>query len=89
MEVSMKNKPKLIRMNADLLEFLYTKFRRHLGASEEQAGCIARSISMGDRQGKLYQGIGVMEAHLLAFKGFMEKYGIDFDELEREWEETR
>jgi LDH2 family malate/lactate/ureidoglycolate dehydrogenase len=65
----MKQAPKLIRMNADFLEFLYRKFWQHLGASEEQASCIARAISMGDRQGKLYQGIGVMEALIIPLEG--------------------
>ena len=65
----MAEKTKLIAMNADFLEFLYQRFWRHLGASEEQAGCIARVISLADRQGKLYQGMGVMEALLIPVEG--------------------
>jgi len=65
----MGQKPKLISMDADFVEFLYKKFWQHLGASEEQAGCIARGISLGDRQGKLYQGMGVMEALLIPVEG--------------------
>jgi hypothetical protein len=56
-------------MNADFVEFLYKRFFQHLGASNEQAACIARGISLGDRQGKLYQGMGVMEALLIPVEG--------------------
>ena len=59
----------LVKMNADFAEFLYKKFWRHLGASEEHAGWIARGLSLGDRQGKLYQGMGVMEAILIPVEG--------------------
>lgn len=65
----MSKDKKLVSMNADFVEFLYNKFWMKLGASEEQAACIARGISLGDRQGKLYQGMGVMEAVLIPVEG--------------------
>lgn len=59
----------LIKMDADLLEFLYKSFWMKLGASEEHAKAFARGVSMGDRQGKLFQGMGVMEAALIPVEG--------------------
>jgi hypothetical protein len=32
--------------------------------------------------------VDIMEDHLVAFKGNMEKYGLDYSELEREWSES-
>jgi len=61
----MKGDAKLIQMDPDFVEFLYKKFWMELGASEEHAATIARGISLGDRQGKLYQGMGVLEAVLI------------------------
>ncbi len=65
----MNKEAKLLKMDADLLEFFYKKFWMKLGASEEHAKAFARGISMGDRQGKLYQGMGVMEAALIPVEG--------------------
>ena len=32
--------------------------------------------------------VDIMEDHLMAFKGFLEKYGLQYDQLEREWTES-
>jgi len=60
---------KLIKMDANFLEFLYKKFWMKLGTSEEHAKAFARGVSLGDRQGKIYQGMGVMEAALIPVEG--------------------
>ncbi len=65
----MSNKAKLIKMNPDFVEFLYRKFWIKLGASEEHARSIARVIALADKQGKLYQGMGVLEALLIPVEG--------------------
>ena len=59
---------KRLKMNADFLEYCYKRFWQQLGASEEHARIVARNISLGDRQGKLYQGMGVIEAVLIPFE---------------------
>ncbi len=60
---------RLLKMNPDMLEFMYKKFWMQLGASEPHAEAFARGVSMGDRQGKIYQGMGVMEAALIPVEG--------------------
>ncbi|MBW2369895.1 MAG: Ldh family oxidoreductase, partial [Deltaproteobacteria bacterium] len=65
----MKKETKLTQMNPNFLEFLYKKFWMKLGASEAHADCIARVIALADRQGKLYQGMGVLEALLIPIEG--------------------
>lgn len=56
-------------MKADFVEFLYKKFFMATGASEKHASIIARNISLADKQGKLYQGMGVLEAVLIPIEG--------------------
>ena len=56
-------------MDADYLQYCYKQFWSKLGASEEHARIVARNLSLGDRQGKFYQGMGVLEAILLPFEG--------------------
>ncbi|PAB57828.1 Ldh family oxidoreductase [Anaeromicrobium sediminis] len=60
---------KLLKMNADFLEFCYRRLWQAAGASESHAKAVARNISLGDRQGKLYQGMGVIEALLIPLQG--------------------
>lgn len=60
---------KLLKMNADFLEFCYKELWMAAGASEQHADAVARNISLGDRQGKLYQGMGVLEALLIPLQG--------------------
>ncbi|MBW2369073.1 MAG: Ldh family oxidoreductase, partial [Deltaproteobacteria bacterium] len=62
-------------------------------------GCPKRpgveEIYMPDEWGlkKVYRennpDVDIMEDHLKAFKGFMEKYGLSYETLEKEWEETK
>lgn len=56
---------KLLKMNADFLEHCYKQLWMGAGASEEHARAVARNVSLGDRQGKIYQGMGVLEAILI------------------------
>jgi L-2-hydroxycarboxylate dehydrogenase (NAD+) len=63
------NQSKKLSMNADFLEFCYYRFWRQLGASETHSRIVARNISLGDRQEKIYQGMGVLEAVLIPFEG--------------------
>lgn len=65
----MNKKPQLVKMRADFVEFLYNRFFLALGASEDHARIIARNISLADKQGKLYQGMGVLEAVLIPIEG--------------------
>ena len=65
----MKKETKLIQMKADFVEFLYKQFFLATGASEEHADIIARNIIIADKQGKLYQGMGVLEAVLIPIEG--------------------
>ncbi len=65
----MKTKPHLIQMKANFVEFLYKRFFIATGATEEHAQIIARNISLADKQGKLYQGMGVLEAVLIPIEG--------------------
>lgn len=58
-------KAKLLKMNADFLEHCYKQLWMGAGASEEHASAVARNVSLGDRQGKIYQGMGVLEAILI------------------------
>ena len=60
---------KKLSMNADYLEYCYKQFWQKLGGSEEHARIVARNLSMGDRQGKLYQGIGVLETIVMTYEG--------------------
>lgn len=58
-----------LSMNADYLEYCYKQFWLKLGASEEHARIVARNHSLGDRQGKFYQGMGVLEAIIMTYEG--------------------
>lgn len=60
---------KRLSMNADYLQYCYKQFWLKLGGSEEHARIVARNLSMGDRQGKIYQGIGVLETIVMTFEG--------------------
>lgn len=57
-----------LSMNADYLEYCYRAFWLKLGASEEHARIVARNLSMGDRQGKFYRGMGVLEAIVMPYE---------------------
>tara|TARA_Y100001960_G_scaffold324687_1_gene405588 strand:- start:2334 stop:2996 length:663 start_codon:yes stop_codon:yes gene_type:complete len=48
--------------NADFLEHVYFELWQAAGASEEHARAVARGVSLGDRMGKLTQGMGVLDA---------------------------
>ena len=60
---------KILKMNADFLENCYKEFWLAAGANEEHAKVVARNVSLGDRQGKVYQGMGVLEAILIPLEG--------------------
>jgi len=53
---------------ADLLEYLYFELWRATGASEEHARAVARGVSLGDRMGKLTQGMGVLDVIFLSLE---------------------
>ena len=50
------------RENPDFLQFLYKSLWSAAGASDEHAEAVARAVSIGDRMGKLTQGMGVLDA---------------------------
>lgn len=47
--------------NPDFLEYVYQQLWQAAGASEEHARSVARGVSLGDRMGKLTQGMGVLD----------------------------
>jgi LDH2 family malate/lactate/ureidoglycolate dehydrogenase len=55
--------------NADFLEYVYKKLWLGTGACEEDAEAVARAISIGDRMGKLTQGMGVLDVLFLSLEG--------------------
>ena len=52
----------------DFLEFVYKELWQAAGASEEHALAVARGVSMGDRMGKLTQGMGVLDCIFLSLE---------------------
>ncbi len=54
--------------NADFLQHAYKAVWMAAGAQEEDADAVSRGISLGDRMGKLTQGIGVFEVLFLALE---------------------
>ncbi len=50
----------------DFLEFAYRSMWLAAGAQEEDADAVARGASLGDRMGKLTQGLGVLDCILFA-----------------------
>lgn len=53
--------PNIRRENPDFLEYVYRELWKAAGASEEHARAVARGVSLGDRMGKLTQGMGVLD----------------------------
>ena len=54
--------------NPDFLQFVYKELWQAAGASEEHAEAVARGVSMGDRTGKLTQGMGVLDVIFLTLE---------------------
>jgi len=54
--------------NPDFLQFVYKELWQAAGASEEHAEAVARGVSMGDRTGKLTQGMGVLDCIFLSLE---------------------
>ena len=52
--------------NPDFLEFTYRELWLAAGAQLEDAQAVARGVSLGDRMGKLSQGLGVLDCILFA-----------------------
>ena len=52
--------------NPDFLEFAYRALWLAAGAQEEDADAVARGAALGDRMGKLTQGMGVLDCILFA-----------------------
>ncbi len=52
---------KMVKANADFVQFTYKKGWMAAGATEEHAEMVARAVSLNDRLGKHYQGMGVIE----------------------------
>ena len=46
----------------DFLQFVYKQLWLAAGANDEHAEAVARAVSIGDRMGKLTQGMGVLDA---------------------------
>jgi LDH2 family malate/lactate/ureidoglycolate dehydrogenase len=55
------NEPKKRSEDPDFLQYVYEKLWQAAGASEEHARSVARGVSLGDRMGKLTQGMGVLD----------------------------
>ena len=60
--------PAMRKENADFLEHAYKTIWMAVGAQEEDADAVARGVSLGDRMGKLTQGVGVFEVLFLALE---------------------
>ena len=54
--------------NPDFLEFVYKELWMAAGAVEEHAEAVARATSLGDRMGKLTQGMGVLDVIFLTLE---------------------
>ena len=54
--------------DADFLEYTYRQLWLAAGAHEEDAAAVARAVSLGDRMGKLTQGMGVLDVILFALE---------------------
>ena len=54
--------------NPDFLQFVYKKLWMAAGASGEHAEAVARATSLGDRMGKLTQGMGVLDVIFLTLE---------------------
>ncbi len=54
--------------NPDFLEFVYKELWMAAGAVEEHAKAVARATSLGDRMGKLTQGMGVLDVIFLTLE---------------------
>ena len=54
--------------NADFLEYVYKNLWMGTGACEEDAEAVARGVSLGDRMGKLTQGMGVLDVLFLTLE---------------------
>ena len=52
--------------NPDFLEYAYRELWLAAGAQEEDADAVARGAALGDRMGKLTQGMGVLDCILFA-----------------------
>ena len=54
--------------NPDFLEYVYKRLWMAAGAGEEHADAVARAVSLGDRMGKLTQGMGVLDVIFLSLE---------------------
>ena len=54
--------------NPDFLQYVYKELWRAAGASDEHADAVARAVSLGDRMGKLTQGMGVLDVIFLSLE---------------------
>ncbi len=54
--------------NPDFLEYVYRQLWMATGACEEDAHAVARGVSLGDRMGKLTQGMGVLDVLFLTLE---------------------
>ena len=54
--------------NPDFLQYVYKELWMAAGASDEHADAVARAVSLGDRMGKLTQGMGVLDVIFLSLE---------------------